>query len=220
MLPPKPWKNGAQPAGDVSMLVNRPNKCDGFLRALAALVTFLLLAACQTDNDLVTGSLSGNAPRSIAFESIDGPPQPIFQRLVKQLSAEAENRQLPVVSRSNAAAWRVRLYLAAHVQKRWATISWVGDIFDSRHDRAFRVSGEEPVGLARKDVWSLADDAVLARIAAKSLDAIVARMTIPDLPNDSAPGSPPGDGSPVASAEGPNTLAFADPGHWVAETHE
>ncbi len=202
------------------MLVNRANKRNGFLRALAALVACLLLGACQTDNDLVTGSLGRNAPRSIAFESIDGPPQSVFLRLVKQLAAEAERKQLPVVSRSNAAAWRVRLYLAAHVQKRRVTISWVGDIFDSRYDRAFRVSGEESAGPARKDVWSLADDAVLARIAAKSLDAIVARMTIPDLPNDSAPGSPPGNGSPVASAEGPNTLAFADPSHWIAETHE
>jgi len=194
------------------MFVYPAYRRDGFWRVLATLVACLLLSACQTDNNLVTGSLAGNAPRTIAFESIDGPPRPVFQRLVKQLSAEAENRQLPVVSRSNAAAWRVRLYLAAHVQKRRVVISWVGDIFDSRYDRAFRVSGEEPAGPARKDVWSLADDAILAQIATKSLDAIVAQMANPDLPHYSAPDSSPGDGgSPVASTEGPHAVAFADP---------
>ncbi len=142
-------------------------------RVFAVALACLLLAACQTDNGLVTGSLGQSALRAIAFESIDGPPPTVFERLVAQLGKEAEARKLPIVSRANPGAWRVRLYLAAHLQKKQATISWVGDVFDVRYDRAFRVAGEEPVAPARKDVWALADDAVLARIAAKSLDAII-----------------------------------------------
>jgi hypothetical protein len=168
-----------------------------------------LLAACQTDNGLVTSSLGQNGPRAIAFESIDGPPPTVFERLVAQLTKEAEARKLPVVSRANPGAWRVRLYLAAHMQKRQAAISWVGDVFDTSYDRAFRVSGEEPVSPARRDVWALADDAVLARIAAKSLDAIVAQMNAPESSPSPAPAEPAGRETPVADA-GTARAAFAD----------
>ena len=150
-------------------------------KIFASALACLFLAACQTDNGLVTGSLGPNGnSRAIAFESIDGPPPTVFERLVTQLTKEAEARKLPVVSRANPGAWRVRLYLAAHMQKKQAAISWVGDVFDTSYDRAFRVTGEELVSPARRDVWALADDAVLARIAAKSLDAIMAQMNAPE----------------------------------------
>jgi hypothetical protein len=178
-------------------------------RMFASAFACLLLAACQTDNGLVTGSLSQNTPRAIAFESIDGPPPTVFERLVAQLTKEAEARKLPVVSRANQGAWRVRLYLAAHLQKKQAVISWVGDVFDTSYDRAFRVSGEEPVSPARRDVWALADDAVLARIAAKSLDAIVAQMNAPGASPSPAPAEPAGRETPVADA-GTARAAFAD----------
>ena len=181
-------------------------------RILAAALACLLLAACQTDNGLVTGSLGPGAPRAIAFESIDGPPPTVFERLVAQLGKEAEARKLPIVSRANAGAWRVRLYLAAHMQKKQAVISWVGDVFDPRYDRAFRVAGEEPVAPARKDVWALADDAVLARIAAKSLDAIMAEIGAPErsLP---APAEPTSRDTPVADAGSARPIALADRRH-------
>jgi hypothetical protein len=193
------------------MSVSRAYGREGFLRApVAAVFACLLLAACQTDNGLVTGSLGQNGARAIAFESIDGPPPTVFQRLVAQLTSEAEARKLPVVSRSNPGAWRVRLYLAAHVKKKQATISWVGDVFDTRYDRVFRVAGEESVSPARKDVWALADDAVLARIAAKSLDAIMAQISASELLPSPAPAEPTGRDTPVADG-GPATPAtFAD----------
>jgi hypothetical protein len=177
-------------------------------RSFACVLACALLAACQTDNNLITGSL-GAAPRAIAFESVDGPPPSVFDRLVAQLRKEAEARKLPVVSRAIPNAWRVRLYVAAHWQRKQATISWVGDVFDARYDRAFRVSGEEPVSPPKKDVWALADDAVLARIAAKSLDAIVAQMNAPDsAPSPApAPAEPDARETPVADAGTVNALA-------------
>jgi hypothetical protein len=179
-------------------------------RVFASALVCLLLAACQTDNGLVTGSLGPSAPPAIAFESIDGPPPTVFERLVAQLTKEAEARKLPVVSRSNQGAWRVRLYLAAHMQKRQAAISWVGDVFDTSYDRAFRVAGEEPVSPARKDVWALADDAVLARIAAKSLDAIVAQMNAPEASPSPAPAEPAGRETPMADAGTARPAVSAD----------
>lgn len=194
------------------MSVNRAYGRGKFSRPhIVAAFACLLLGACQTDNNLITGSLGQDSPRAIAFESIDGPPQPVFQRLVAKLLSEAETRKLPVVSRTNPAAWRVRLYLAAHVQKKQATISWVGDVFDTRYNRAFRVSGEEPVSPVRKDVWAFADDALLGRIAAKSLDAIIAQASVTDSPTAPAPNPVPDDRSrPVASAQTAQTAAFAD----------
>lgn len=180
----------------------------------------LLLAACQTDDNLMTGSING-APRAIAFDSIDGPPPEVFKRLVAQLSTQAETRNLPVVSRTNQAAWRVRLYLAAHTQKKQAAISWVGDVYDARLNRAYRVSGEEPVGSGRKDVWALADNAILARIAANSLDAIMSGARNP-APADSAPAAAPEPANDpqdaprnmdTPMAELPSHTAFADSGH-------
>jgi hypothetical protein len=193
-----------------------------FLRAhLVVAFACLLLTACQTDDNLTTGSINA-APRAIAFDSIDGPPPEVFKRLVAQLSTQAETRELPVVSRTNQAAWHVRFYLAAHTQKKQASISWVGDVYDARLNRAYRVSGEEPLGTNRKDVWALADNAVLARIAANSLDAIMSGARNP-APADSAPvaepvepqaapaGSPADMGTPVAAL--PAHTAFADSGH-------
>jgi hypothetical protein len=193
------------------MSISRAYGREGFLRApVVAAFACLLLAACQTDNGLITGSLGQNGARAIAFESIDGPPPTVFQRLVMQLTSEAEARKLPVVSRSNPSAWRVRLYLAAHVKRKQATISWVGDVFDTRYDRVFRVAGEETVSPARKDVWALADDAVLARIAAKSIDAIMAQISAPELSPSPAPAELAGRDTPVADSGPATPVAFAD----------
>jgi hypothetical protein len=182
-------------------------------RVFAAALVCLLLTGCQTDNGLITGSIGPSTPRAIAFESIDGPPPTVFARLVAQLTSEAEARKLPVVSRANQSAWRVRFYLAASMQKKQAVITWVGDVFDTRYDRAFRVSGEEPVSPARKDVWALADDAVLARIAAKSLDAIMAQINAPELSPSPAPAEPASRDTPVADAGASRPVALADRRH-------
>jgi hypothetical protein len=165
---------------------------------VAAVLAAFLLSACQTDQ-LVTGSVSAPNARAIAFESIDGPPQPLFERLVAKYAAEAEARKLPIVSRTGLAAWRLRLYLAAHVEGKKAIITWVGDVFDARLDRAFRISGEEPAGPARRNVWAQVDDALLSRIAAKSLDALIAR--IGGEPPTPAPAPEPSGGSVIALAE-------------------
>jgi hypothetical protein len=182
-------------------------------RNIVCIVACAALAACQTDNNLVTGSLGSPAPRAIAFESIDGPPPTVFARLVAQLTKEAEARKLPVVSRATVNAWRVRLYVAAHFQRKQATISWVGDVFDTRYNRAFRVSGEEVVSPPRKDVWALADELVLSRIAAKSLDAIMTQISAPEAaPSPApAPAEPAARETPVADAGTVNALPRAEP---------
>jgi hypothetical protein len=167
------------------------------LTACAAALIASLAAACQTDQ-IVTGSVAAPA-NGVAFESVDGPPQPVFERLVAKLTSEAEARNLPVVSRTAVASWRVRLYLAAHVEGKQAALTWVADVFDAGLERAFRLSGEEPLA-GRRDLWAQADDAVLGRIAARALDALAAGIA----------GNPPV--LPAPEPVGSPVIAMAEPG--------
>ncbi|MBS9478584.1 hypothetical protein [Ancylobacter radicis] len=162
------------------------------LPTTAALLVALALGACQTGNGnkpVAATSLSGT--KSIAFESIDGPPQPVFDKLVASLSSEASTRQIPVVSRETPAAYRVRGYLAAAVTNGKGEVDWAWDVFDADQARVLRVAGTEKIGEG-KDVWNRIDDATLTRIAAQSLDEISTRL---------AKGVPPSPAAPAAAEE-------------------
>jgi hypothetical protein len=133
------------------------------LRVAGLLTVALALAACNPDSQ----GVSAQQPRgaTVAFDSLDGLPPAQFQRLVKNLNDEAQSRRLPVMSREQPSAYRVRGYLAATVAKNQTTISWVWDAFDQDEHRALRISGEETAKVRHKDAWAAADDAMLQRIA-------------------------------------------------------
>ncbi|MBS7540611.1 hypothetical protein [Ancylobacter lacus] len=156
------------------------------LAALAALA----MAGCQTTRGPVatgpSASATSGAPvtamapvstgKTVAFESIDGPPQPVFAKLVNSLGTGATRRQIDVVSRESAATYRVRGYLAASVEDGKGTVDWAWDVFDDTDRvRVMRVAGTEQVG-SGDDVWDQLDQAELDRIAAKGLDGIVAQL--------------------------------------------
>ena len=98
---------------------------------------------------------------TVAFESIDGPPPQVFDRMVGVLDSESKLRNLSIVSREGTASYRVRSYLAAEVSHGRTTIAWVWDVYDRDQQRALRLSGEEPAGKAGRDAWAAADDLVL-----------------------------------------------------------
>ena len=58
------------------------------------------------------GGLPTGQRSTVAFESIDGPPPAVFDRLVRKLNQEAEARQVPVVTREGFAPYRIRGYVA------------------------------------------------------------------------------------------------------------
>jgi hypothetical protein len=180
------------------------------LRASLLLIAALGLAGCVHSDPTVTGSIPvATSGQTIAFESVDGPPRPIFDRLVSALSAEAETRNLPVVSHTGPAAYRVRAYLATYVEKKkkQATLAWTWEVYDQGMNRAFRLSGEEPLGTARTDVWAQCDDALLRRIAARGFDELSARLGAP-VP---APAGEPASTAPaVASMETSRAIAFTN----------
>jgi hypothetical protein len=169
----------------------------------------LLLAMLSVLGGCASGGAGGNASfaqadaPTVAFESIDGPPPPIFDRLVNLLDSEAKLRHLAVVSREGAAAYRVRSYLAAQIRGGRTTIAWVWDVYDRDQQRALRLTGEEQTGKpAGQDAWAAADDLVLRRIAQAGLSGL-SGMVNGTGPADvqSAPPAPDKGGPAIASAD-------------------
>ncbi len=89
----------------------------------------------------MASSAGGGA--TVAFESIDGPPPQVFDRMVSVLDSESKLRNLSIVSREGGASYRVRSYLSAQVVRGKTMIAWVWDVYDNNQQRALRLSGEE-----------------------------------------------------------------------------
>jgi hypothetical protein len=147
-------------------------------RIAVAAMASALLAGCSTSAPPSGPVAAGNVP-TIAFDSIDGPPAGVFNRLVQNLSAEAEARQIAVVSREGRSHYRVRGYLAAQVVRGRAHIAWVWDVYDDDRLRALRITGEEAGGRPGADPWEVADEAMLRKIARTSMDRLSALLAAP-----------------------------------------
>ena len=105
------------------------------------------------------------------FESIDGPPPQVFDRMVDVLDSEIEAAQ-PL---DRVAAKAVPPTACAAISRRRVVrgrtvIAWVWDVYDGNQQRALRLSGEEPAGKAGRDAWAAADDLVLRKIAQAGLE--------------------------------------------------
>ncbi|MBU6463308.1 MAG: hypothetical protein KGK01_18295 [Bradyrhizobium sp.] len=178
----------------------------------AVIAAALLVAACglggcagggaaSNSFAMAGGGGSGNGS-TVAFESIDGPPPQVFDRMVGVLDSESKLRNLTIVSRDGQASYRVRSYLAAEVSRGRTAIAWVWDVYDSNQQRALRLSGEEPAGKAGRDAWASADDLVLRRIAQAGFSGLTA-MVNGTAPADTPPAAPAPDrrGPAMASAD-------------------
>ncbi|OAF05071.1 hypothetical protein AYJ54_21680 [Bradyrhizobium centrolobii] len=190
-------------------------------RAGSRVLAVVLLAAASTLGGCAGGSAPSNsyamAPSAgsgatVAFESIDGPPPQVFDRMVGVLDSESKLRSLSVVSREGTAAYRVRSYLSAQVVRGKTVIAWVWDVYDANQQRALRLSGEEPAaGKGGRDPWSAADDLVLRKIAQAGFSGLsnMINGAPPDAP-EAAPGlRGPAVASVVPGAGAPETPAAA-----------
>ena len=167
------------------------------------------LGGCASVGPGIGAFTQAGSGATVAFESIDGPPPQVFDRMVDVLDSESKLRNLSIVSREGAASYRVRSYLAAQVSRGRTTIAWGWDVYDRDQQRALRLSGEEPAGRAGRDAWSAADDLVLRKIAQAGLSGLSAMIN----------GTGPADGQPapglglrgpaVASAEPPPPASAA-----------
>jgi len=175
----------------------------------AAVAAMLLAIACGLGGCAGGGAASGayamassGSGPTVAFESIDGPPPQVFDRMVSVLDSESKLRNLSMVSREGSAAYRVRSYLSVQVNHGRATVAWVWDVYDRDQQRALRLAGEEPAGKAGRDAWAVADDLVLRKIAQAGLSGLSGMMN-GTLPADAPPpaATPGKDGPAVASME-------------------
>jgi hypothetical protein len=159
----------------------------------------------------------GSGGATVAFESIDGPPPQVFERMVDVLDSESKLRNISIVSREGASSYRVRSYLSAQISNGGrAVIAWVWDVYDRDQQRALRLSGEEPAGKAGRDAWLAADDLVLRKIAQAGLSGLSAMINGTTPQDTPSPAPAPGKRGPaVASTEAPagtfrvSTLAYS-----------
>ena len=168
------------------------------------------LGGCASGGVATSGAFAmatDGGGQTIAFESIDGPPPGVFDRMVSVLDSESKLRSLSIVSREGGAAYRVRSYLSAQIVRGRTQIAWVWDVYDRDQQRALRLSGTEQGGKAGRDPWAAADDMVLRKIAQAGLSGLTGMVN--GTPSDSPPPAPapvPGKRGPaVASSEPPTT---------------
>jgi len=177
-----------------------------------AAIAAALLAACALGGCASSGvggsgafAMASGGAATVTFESIDGPPPQVFDRMVNVLDSESKLRNLAIVSREGAATYRVRSYLSAQVVRGRTMIAWVWDVYDGSQNRALRLSGEEPAGKPGRDAWAAADDMVLRKIAQAGLSGLAGMINgTPAGPAPSLRGSAVASAEPVAG-----TLAFA-----------
>jgi len=191
---------------DASIILPRPRR-ETWLRAGFAalwLVSACALGGCANGGAAGSGAFAmatDAASPTVTFESIDGPPPQVFDRMVGVLDSETKLRSLSIVSRDAPAAYRVRSYLSAEVVHGRTMIAWVWDVYDANRERALRLSGEEPAGKAGHDPWAAADDMVLRKIAQAGLSGLTG-MINGTPPDTAAPAAPAGKLRPaVASIE-------------------
>jgi hypothetical protein len=180
----------------------------------AAIGATLLAIACGLGGCASGGAgsdsfaMASSGP-TVAFESIDGPPPPVFERMVNVLDSESKLRNLSIVSREGSASYRVRSYLSAQVSRGRATIAWVWDVYDRDQQRALRLSGEEPAGKPGRDAWAGADDLLLRKIAQAGLSGLSGLIS-GIAPADAPPAPTPGRRGPaVASTDQPESASGA-----------
>jgi hypothetical protein len=180
----------------------------------------LMAGGCSTAGPPGLGA-AGFGATTVAFESIDGPPETVFKKLVSRLTDEASTRRVAVVSRDAAAQYRIRGYVSAHVQGRRTTLAWVWDIYDADRQRTLRLAGEV-AGAASERAWAAADDQAIGRMAHDGIERLAAFLAAPgvavpqpspppELPGLPGPPAPPPDQAEQAIAAAPSaqgTLAY------------
>ena len=181
--------------------------------AVMLLAAATALAGCAGGGGSAANSYamapSAGSGATVAFESIDGPPPQVFDRMVGVLDSESKLRSLSIVSREGTAAYRVRSYLSAQVVRGKTVIAWVWDVYDANQQRALRLSGEEPTATkGGRDPWQAADDLVLRKIAQAGFSGL--SNMINGAPAD-APGSVPGLRGPAVASVTPEAPAAGMP---------
>ncbi len=183
---------------DASTRLHRANRFVALMATAATLLAACALGGCASNGSSGAFAMASGGAATVAFESIDGPPPQVFDRMVGVLDTESKLRNLAIVSREGAATYRVRSYLSAQVVRGRTVIAWVWDVYDGSQQRALRLSGEEPAGKGGRDAWAHADDMVLRKIAQAGLAGLSGLVN--GTPPEPAPAPTPGKRGPAVAA--------------------
>jgi hypothetical protein len=131
------------------------------------------------------------AQASLAIVSVDGAPPAIAADFSQRLDSAARKRQLAVVD-SGKARYLVRGYLSASPTEDGAEIEYVWDVFTADKQRVQRLNDVVDVKGAGDSPWTLAGEAVLSSVAAKSADDLAAFLSnTPEAAPAAAAAEPP-----------------------------
>ena len=113
----------------------------------------------------------------VALASLDGPPQAISAQFAQALVAQAGPREI-VLGEAAKARYLVRGYLSAYAVEGGTAFGYVWDVFETGKARAQRLTDAVVIKDSNAaDPWSLAGEAVLTSLAAKSADDIAAFLS-------------------------------------------
>jgi len=113
---------------------------------------------------------------SAAFTRIEGAPGPVLAAFIEKLAAETRGHDINSVQ-PEAAKYIVHGYLSATKTAGGAVIGYVWDVFDNQQRRIQRAEDQITAPGAAADPWSLANDRVLASLAAKSAADLAALLS-------------------------------------------
>ena len=113
----------------------------------------------------------------VALASLDGPPEAVIMRFAQALVVQAGPREI-VLGEASKARYLVRGYLTAYSVEGGTAFGYVWDVFETGKARAQRLSDAVVIKeTSAADAWSLAGDAVLTSLAAKSADDLAAFLS-------------------------------------------
>lgn len=113
----------------------------------------------------------------VALASIDGPPDAVVTRFAQALVAQAATRDI-VLGDVAKARYLVRGYVTAYAVEGGTAFGYVWDIFETGKARAQRLTDAVVIKETNAtDAWSLATDAMLTGLAAKSTEELAAFLS-------------------------------------------
>ncbi len=112
---------------------------------------------------------------SLAFASIDGPPDAVGARFMQRFTQSAQARDVALVP-SEAAQYRLRAYLTASPAQGATRLAYVLDVFDRQGRRVQRLTDEAGVR-PDSDPWEAVDERSLALFADRGAEEVAAFLS-------------------------------------------
>ena len=201
-----------------SVSQRRPAAAGARVFAFAALAAFSLAGCVETTAEMAPGADAEHlhlvrrpdvslAGATVAFVSVDGAPTGVSATFMKDLAREAASQAI-VVADAKKAHYFVRGYLSAYETTDGAAVEYVWDVFTKDKARAQRLSDYLVVKGQGSDAWTIAGDAALSSVAAKSADDLAAFLSNTPEAVAAQPSSPTADGA-MSSLEAVKPLAYA-----------